>query len=106
MIVDDNQRIPTYLWVESKIRELNNRGIGAYLLHRGEKMDGIVLVQTFDQGVYNLYRQQCHIDGTVKWVQAISDDANIFAMNDYIAKQTDHDPDLWIIEIESSIDVI
>ena len=89
--------------MEAKIRELNAASIPAYILHRGEKTDGVVLAKISDcQGSCRFITQQRNLDGDLEWVNIYSDE--IIAeqkADDYISRSLSRDPDLWAIEIEN-----
>ena len=95
-------RIPTYLWVEGKIRELGARGIGVYVVCRGEKMGGLVLLKISDCTAHcKLLVQQRDLDGVMGWGNALNEEICMQEQaDDYIKRAIDRDPDLWVIEIE------
>jgi len=100
----EETRIPTHLWVEGKLRELSAQGIGVYVTHKGEKMDGLVLLKLSNmQGQSRLLTQQRDIDGVMGWINVFDDDViDESRADDYIARAKDRDPDQWVIEIEGS----
>lgn len=95
-------RIPTHLWLESKIRHLGAQGVGVYVTQRGEKMDGLVLLKLSDMaGQCRLLTQERDLDGVMGWIDALKD--NIMDEKEadaYIARAIERDPDLWVIEVE------
>ena len=98
----DDVRTPTHLWVEGKVRELSSRAVGVYVLHRGEKMGGLVLVKLDNlAGQCRLLTQQRDFDGVMGWVDVFQE-ATIDnkKADDYITRSINRDPDLWVIEIE------
>lgn len=95
--------MPTHLWVEGKIRELSMQGIGVYVLQKGERNDGTVLLKLADtKGQSKLHVQQRNLDGVMEWVDVFTGDEIIEEKraDDYIARSKQRDPDQWIIEIE------
>jgi len=96
--------MPTYLWVEAKIRELSAQGIGVYVTQKGERNDGTVLLKLADtKGACKLLIQQRKLDGDLKWVNALSDDVlEEQRADEYINRSKQRDPDQWIIEVESA----
>lgn len=94
-------RIPTHLWVEAKIRELSAQGIGVYVLHKGERNDGQILLKLLrGQGECRLLTRQRNWDGDLEWVNAQKEE--MIAENDadsVIKRSINRDPDLWVIEI-------
>ena len=97
-------RMPTHLWVEAKIRELSAQAIGVYVLQKGEKNDGTVLLKISNtKGECKLLIQQRNLNGLLEWVNALSEEIITEQKADeYVGRSIDRDPDLWVIELESS----
>ena len=97
-----SDRIPTYLWLDAKIRELSARGVGVYVANRGDKMGGLVLLKISDMaGQCRLLTQQRNLDGALVLMNALKDDVmDEKSADDYIARAVNRDPDLWVIEVE------
>ena len=98
-------RIPTYLTVEAKMRELSAQGIGVYVLNKGERMGGMILQKILNPQAREckLLTQQRDLDGVLGWESVFSDE--IIEENradEYIARAIDRDPDIWVIEIENA----
>ncbi len=100
--MSSDTRIPTHLWIEAEIRRLSGEGHGVYVAARGDKTGGIVLQKISDMtGQCRLLIQQRDLKGELGWVDAMGEavvsekDADV-----YIAKATQRDPDLWVVEIE------
>ena len=102
MIFNSPIRTPTHLWVEAKIKALNAQNIPAYVIHRGEKMDGVVFVKIFNcQGQCALKTRQRNLEGELEWVDVFNEDIiNEQKADEYITRAKDRDPDLWMIEVE------
>lgn len=98
----DDTRIPTYLWLEAKMRELSAQGAGVYVAQRGDKMGGLVLLKIADMaGQCQLLTQQRNLDGALVWMPALRDEiADEKSADEYIARACQRDPDLWVVEIE------
>lgn len=98
-------RLPTYLWLDAKIRELSAQGIGVYVAQRGDKAGGLVLLKIADMaGQCRLLTQQRNIDGDLLWMAALKDDiSDEKSADDYIARAKNRDPDLWVIEVEDKL---
>jgi len=98
----DDERIPTHLWLEAKIREISASGGGVYVIQRGEKMGGLVLCKISDtMGQCKLLTQQRDLDGVLSWMNALKDDVlEEKQADDYIQRAVNRDPDLWVVEIE------
>ncbi|NCO03082.1 MAG: DUF1491 family protein [Alphaproteobacteria bacterium] len=96
-------RTPTHIWVEGKIRELSSQGIGVYVVQKGERNDGTVLLKMTDtKGQAKLHVQQRNLEGMLAWVNVFQGDDVIDEKraDEYIARSKSRDPDQWIIEIE------
>jgi len=95
--------MPTHLWVEAKIRELSAQAIGIYVLHKGEKMDGLVLLKLNNlAGACKLLTQQRDLDGVLGWVNVFQEEIiDEKRADEYIARSLSRDPDQWVIEIET-----
>ena len=100
---ESSPRMPTHLWVESKVRELSMQGIGVYIMQRGEKNDGTVLLKISDMaGKCKLLIQQRNLDGELEWVDALSEDIlDEIKADEFSKRSIERDPDLWLIEVES-----
>ena len=98
----DDDRLPTHLLVSGHIRQLNNDGIPAMVLQKGEKMSGTVMLKLnmFENGC-RVLSQMRDLDGHMVWLAAFKGDAVEEQEADaYIQRATSRDPDLWVIEIE------
>ena len=103
MYGDDEARVPTHLWVMAQVRRCNDSGQAAYVLRKGERMGGLVLLKlALLDGTAKVLVQQRDLDGRLGWMLAKGDgpipepDAEA-----YIARTTDRDPDLWVVEVEA-----
>lgn len=96
-------RIPTHLWVEAKIRELTTQNIGVYVIHKGERNDGIVLLKLANlKGECKLLTQQRDLDGVLKWINVFAEEIiGEQKADEYIARSKIRDPDQWVIEVET-----
>ena len=102
-------RVPTHLWVEAKIKELNAQNIPAYIIHRGEKMDGVILFKIADcKGQCQLKTRQRDFDGVLEWVDVFTDEiVDEKKADEYIGRSQSRDPDLWVIEVENpALDIV
>lgn len=102
---DYEARVPTHLWVEGKIRELSTKGVGVYVLHKGERMNGLLLLKIHSKtsGYFQLLTQQRNFDGVLEWISVFSEnEAEEAQVDAYIKRSIDRDPDLWVIEVEDS----
>jgi len=95
-------RIATELWVMAHLRQCIARGIIATVVKRGDDWGGAVVIKLNLIGPgFKVLTQTRDIDGNTAWMQA--KDGALMPERDadeYIARQTQRDPDLWVIEIE------
>lgn len=95
-------RLPTDLWVGAHLRRLTVEGVPAYVVRRGDRTGGTVLLKLnrLEQGC-EILTQTRDLDGRLGWLRAFSGQAVAEAEADaYIERSTRRDPDLWVIEIE------
>lgn len=98
----DDDRVPTHLLVGAGIARCNAAGIPAVVVHRGERMSGVLLVKInrFSEGVHLLIQQR-DIDGRLGWAAPLGEAPVAEAEADaYIARARGRDPDLWAVEVE------
>ena len=95
-------RIATELWVMAHIRRCHAQGIMATVVKRGDDWGGAVIVKLNLLGPgFRVLTQSRDIEGNIAWLQAKEGAVlNETDADDYIARQTARDPDLWVIEIE------
>ena len=95
-------QLPAHLWITAKIRQLNQENTPAYILQKGEKNSGTLLVKVSKlNGSCCLYTQMRDLDGNLGWIHALkSDSPNDPEADAYIARVKSRDPDVWIVEIE------
>ncbi|MBS0563546.1 MAG: DUF1491 family protein [Proteobacteria bacterium] len=94
-------RLTADFWVRAYLRRLELAGIPAYVTARGDATAGAVLVKlaTLDGKARAFQRSFDLMTGARAWVTlAEGAEPEIDAA---IARQRRHDPDLWVIEIES-----
>lgn len=101
----EDDRIPTHLWVGAGLARCSAEGVPAMVLHKGERMSGVVLVKISQladaPGAVRLLTQQRDLDGRLGWVAALQEERPAEDEADaYIARARGRDPDLWVVEIE------
>ena len=96
-------RLPTWLWCDALIRRAQTDGASVFVLQKGDKDRGSVLVKvaTLD-GQARAYAPRTDMDGRRIFVDLAAqgvgpDETDVDA---YIARTRGYDRDLWIIEIE------
>ena len=87
-------------WVRATLRRLNQNGLIAAIVHKGDEDAGAIFITLADRhGKASILRE----DGTSWQRQNFQDsDTASAAMQvyDYLERQKKYDPDLWIIEID------
>lgn len=96
-------RLPTHLIVQAGLRRCNSTGVGAYVLRKGDREGGLILLKVAVLGQGNrLFTQGRDLSGKLGWVPgangALMDEMEATA---FIDRHTKRDPDLWVIEVES-----
>ena len=90
------------IWIKAQIRICDLNLISAILTRRGDTDAGAILLKLnrLDAGV-EVFSQTRDRDGLRAWMrgtrESLVSDADAEA---YIEKQTQYDPDIWVLEIE------
>lgn len=99
----DDARLPTWLWAEALMRRASDAGAGAFLMQRGDRERGDVLVKVARlDGTARAYVPGLSMDGERVFVDLAlrgvgESEADIDA---YVTRARERDSDLWVIEIE------
>ena len=98
----DDARPKTYLWVQAQIRLCDIESIPAVVVNRGDADAGAVLlkINRLADGcvVFTRFRG---LDGKSGWLRGTGLEPVVEReADDYIRRQIDRDPDVWVIEIE------
>jgi len=99
----DGGRLPTELWLRAHLRRLSVAAVPAAVLRRGDPHGGMVIlkVNRLELGC-RVLTQTRDLDGVLCWLPALEGKLVPEAEADeYIARQTSRDPDLWVIEVET-----
>jgi len=99
----DDDRLPTGLWVRAHLRRLSATAVPAAVVRRGDPHGGMVIlkVNRLEAGCRVLVQTR-DLDGALCWLPAL--EGRLVAdseADDYIARQTARDPDLWVVEVET-----
>ena len=96
----DDPRLKTGLWVKSQIRLCDIHSIPAVVVHRGDSDAGAVLlkINRLEDGceVFTRFRG---LDGESGWLRGTGS-VDEGEADDYVRRQINRDPDVWVIEIE------
>ncbi len=98
----DEARVKTGLWVQAQIRLCDIESIPVVVVHRGDADAGAVLLKMNRLGdgceVLTRFRG---LDGEQGWLRGTGPDPVAEPeADDYIQRQIDRDPDVWVVEIE------
>lgn len=105
MIGDEGEeaRLPTALWVNASLHHLTLKGIPFYIVNKGAHSGGTVLLKIngLERGCILLTQQRDLMTGKLGWMHALAEEnPEEGAIDAYIRRALDRDPDLWVIEIE------
>ncbi|MCW8836806.1 MAG: DUF1491 family protein [Rhodospirillales bacterium] len=95
-------RLKTSVWVTSQTRLCDINCIPAYIIRKGDADAGVVLMKLIRKGgLVEVFAQTRTMDGRLGWLRGAGggpvDEA---AADDYIRRQVNFDPDIWVVEIE------
>lgn len=98
----EDDRLPTDVWVMAHVRRANADGAAAYVVRKGARLGGTVLVKIV------LSVQECRVlsqvrdlDGNLAWMAAHRTQTVPETDADaYISRAVDRDPDIWVVEFE------
>ncbi len=96
-------RLPTALWIEAQLQPLAGRGVFHYIINKGERNSGVVMLKLNGlEGQCRLLIQQRDFESNeMGWAAAMAQETVEEADADaYIRRAVLRDPDLWVIEIE------
>lgn len=97
-----SDKLVTSLWVSALIRRAEVGGAFATVARRGDETAGAVLVKVYDplERTARLYAEAlAGPDGERRWMQP-RPAASESDLDAYARRQSDIDPDLWVVEIE------
>ncbi|MAF98337.1 MAG: hypothetical protein CMH26_06860 [Micavibrio sp.] len=98
-----DDRLPTGLLVDAVLAPLNAKGIFYYIAQKGNHASGLLLVKLNGlKGQVKLITQQRNfMSDEIEWIDALGQElVDEPKADEYIRRQCDIDPDLWVIEIE------
>ncbi len=95
--------LPIHLLITAKIRQLNQLGLYTYILQKGEKNSGSLLIKVnMLDGNGGLYSQARDINGDLTWMNVLKHEISSEQdIDKYIERMKNIDPDIWIIEVEN-----
>jgi hypothetical protein len=95
-------RLDTQTLVSALIRRVGAAGGFATVLHKGDPVGGIILVQLLDRGRFGtLLERMTDLSGRQTMVACgPKHDSQDTEILDYISKRKRSDPDLWLVELD------
>lgn len=95
-------RLPASLWVAALVRRVQAAGGFAAVLARGDADRGaILLVCRGSDGLESIYGRVVAKSGASIWERLAQDETSPGDRTaDYLARQRNYDPDLWIVELD------
>ena len=102
--MSETVRLPAHLEVSGLIRQVSAAGGFATVLTRGEPDAGtILLVLRHSRSNPRLFERMPHADGTRPWtLNRTQVDENKREFEDYLARRSLQDGDVWIVELDVS----
>ena|SRR3982751_5505107 len=97
-----DDRLPTKLWIDAHLHQMNKEGRYYYIHNTGAYATGTVMVKLFAPGKGAMVlQQQRDKNGVMGWM-ALFDGAAVeeAKADEYLRRSIDRDPDLWVIEVE------
>lgn len=97
-----DEQLPAGLWVESQCAALSAQGKFHTIIQKGNFGSGVILCKIRKSAEQcALLIQQRDFNGVMGWMHATGKEQLAENQADsYIARSTNLDPDLWVIEIE------
>lgn len=95
-------RLATHVRVRALRQSVEAAGGFAMVLKKGDPVSGALLVQQLKNGRNPvLFEQMPAFEGPGEWLEIKQENPdNIQEYNDYIARRTARDSDLWLIELD------
>ena len=95
-------RLPAHLEVAALLRQVQAAGGFAAVLQKGERDAGTLLVVCCRNGVQrSIFERLPSVDGTRAWSLSRTETLeNKAEINQFLAKRSAQDPDLWAIELD------
>jgi hypothetical protein len=106
-------RLKSHIWVSAYLRRLNSSFISAALVRRGDSDAGAIYIKVARlDGTCQVYAPlSAHLAEAIPddalildegraWQPVYSPHAEEAKADEYLAKQANRDPDIWILEVE------
>lgn len=97
------ERLPTHLFVQSHLWRLSAAGTPAYVLRKGERESGLIILKvTVPFQGSRMFTQGRDIHGRLGWQPGANGNViDEMEAQAFIDRHVKRDPDLWVIEVET-----
>ena len=97
-----DSRLATHMLAGALIRQVQDAGGFATVLHRGDPTSGVILLQCLEKGQHKgFFERMADMKGGYHLVACGPSDASeTQETSEYIARRRRSDPDLWLIELD------
>lgn len=97
-----DSRLATHMLVGALIRQVQDAGGFATVLHRGDPVSGVILIHCLERGQpTGLFERMADLKGGYRLERCgPTADADATTTNEYIARRRRSDPDLWLMELD------
>jgi len=93
-------RLKSGIWVSALLRRAQGAGAFATVLRKGDEQAGITLIIIRKGASLSLYTPERDFSGERMWWR--SDMADQAELDSRLNRRVDEDPDVWIVEIETT----
>jgi hypothetical protein len=95
-------RLNSQLLVSALLRRAELAGGFATILHKGDGMSGVIIVQLLERGRFQrLIERMTDLDGRQNMVRCGPENTDqVIEIEDYISRRKRSDPDLWLVELD------
>ena len=95
-------RLRSKIWVQAYLKRLELQTISAYVMAHGDDHSGAILVKISKMdGFAGLHQKTFDLQNNTELCVKILEDVDV-EIDIFLEKQKANDPDLWIVEVESS----
>ena len=98
-------RLKTYLWVQIQQRYCERNCLPIYIVQKGENNAGAIIMKiNIMDGRCRVFSQISASNGHLAWQSWTANKEPVLEKeaDEYISKQMEFDPDIWVIEIEDT----
>jgi len=94
-------RLKSSLWIEAYRRQCEEQGAYVTIARKGDGDAGVVIIKILTRlGEACVVQQTLDIDGQMVWGNMRPDLSNEVEIDQWLSRQVNMDPDIWIVEVE------